>query len=187
VRLGNFLYVTLQKLKDLEKATILYSMDKGLGSFLPMVGPWQLYGIEINPYAHDLAQMTVWIGWLQWIRFNGFGSPQDPILRPMEGNFRCMDAILDLSDPANPKEPDWPRVDFIVGNPPFLGNRMMPKELGEVYVSKLFKIFGKRLEGSRTYAVIGLRGARSHRGRQVPACRSTCDARHSWWNEPECS
>jgi hypothetical protein len=47
--------VTLQELKDLEKAVILYSMEKGLGSFLPLVGPWQLYGIEVNPYAFDLA------------------------------------------------------------------------------------------------------------------------------------
>jgi len=159
---GNFLYVTLQKLKDLEKEAILYSTNKGLGSFLPMVGPWQLYAIEINPYAHDLAQMTVWIGWLQWIRFNGFGSPQDPILRPMEGNFRCMDAILDLTDPANPKEPEWPRVDFIVGNPPFLGNRMMPKELGEAYVSKLFNIFGKRLEGKPDLCCYWFEKARAH-------------------------
>ncbi len=59
---GNFLYVTLQKLKDLEKEVILFAMDNGLGGFLPLVGPWQLYGIEINPYAYDLAQMTVWIG-----------------------------------------------------------------------------------------------------------------------------
>ena len=60
----------------------LFGNDNGFGSFLPMVGPWQLHGIEINSYAHDLAQMTVWIGWLQWIRANGFGFPADPILRP---------------------------------------------------------------------------------------------------------
>ncbi|MFO7534703.1 MAG: type IIL restriction-modification enzyme MmeI [Kiritimatiellia bacterium] len=68
---GNFLYVTLQKRKDLEKAAIVFSLERELGGFLPMVGPLQLYGIELNPYAHDLAQMTVWIGWLQWIEFNG--------------------------------------------------------------------------------------------------------------------
>ena len=87
--------------------------------FLPLVGPWQLYGIEINPYAHELAQMTVWIGYLQWVRNNGFGVTEDPILRPMD-NIQCKDAILDLTDPENPREPEWPKVDFIVGNPPFL-------------------------------------------------------------------
>jgi len=91
---GNFLYVALLRLKDLEKEVILYGGANGLGAFLPMVGPWQLYGIEINPYAHDLAQMTVWIGWLQWIRANGFGFPADPILRPLGANIRLMDAII---------------------------------------------------------------------------------------------
>ncbi len=82
---GNFLYVALLRLKDLEKEVILFGNDNGLGAFLPMVDPSQLYGIEINPYAHDLAQMTVWIGWLQWIRVNGFGFPADPILRSLTG------------------------------------------------------------------------------------------------------
>ena len=91
---GNFLYVALLRLKDLEKEAILFGADNGLGAFLPLVGPSQLYGIEINPYAHDLAQMTVWIGWLQWIRVNGFGFPAEPILRPLSGNIRLMDAIL---------------------------------------------------------------------------------------------
>jgi hypothetical protein len=142
---GNFLYVTLQKLKDLEKAAIVFSLERELGGYLPLVGPWQLYGIEVNPYAHDLAQMTVWIGWLQWIKFNGFGSPAEPILRSMTANFRCMDAILDLADPANPKEPEWPKVDFIVGNPPFLGGNRVRQELGDAYVETLFKLYKDRV------------------------------------------
>ena len=142
---GNFLYVTLQKLKDLEKSVILHSMDSGLASFFPMIGPWQLYGIELNPYAHDLAQMTVWIGWLQWLKFNGFGSPEEPILRAMSSNFQCKDSILDLSDSANPKEPDWPKVDFIVGNPPFLGGKMLRRELGDTYIDQLFAVWKDRV------------------------------------------
>lgn len=59
---GNFLYVTLQKLKDLEKEVCLFADRLGIGGFLPLVGPWQLYGIEVNEYAFDLAQMTVWSG-----------------------------------------------------------------------------------------------------------------------------
>ena len=43
---------------------------------------------------------------------------------------RRKDAILDLTDPENPSEPDWPKADFIVGNPPFLGNSKMRSELG---------------------------------------------------------
>lgn len=159
---GNFLYVTLQKLKDMEKEVILYSMDNGLGSFLPLVGPWQLYGIEINPYAHDLAQMTVWIGWLQWTRFNGFGSPQEPILRSMEGNFRCMDSILDLSDPETPTEPGWPKVDFIVGNPPFLGGKLLRRNLGDEYVDKMLAHWKGRVPAEADLCAYWFEKARAH-------------------------
>ncbi len=159
---GNFLYVTLQKLKDLEKEVTLYAMEQVHESFFPMAGPWQLYGIELNLYAHDLAQMTVWIGWLQWLKFNGFGYPDQPILRPMSANFQCRDAILDLSDPDNPKEPDWPRVDFIVGNPPFLGDKFMRRELGDDYVDKLRTLYSGRIPGQSDLCCYWFEKARAH-------------------------
>jgi hypothetical protein len=142
---GNFLFVTLQKLKDLEKEAIVFGQPHGLG-FLPRVGPWQLHGIEVNRCAHELAQMTVWIGYLQWIRFNGFEVPADPTLKAMD-TFHCMDAILDLSDPGRPKEPEWPAVDFIVGNPPFLGDKLMRGVLGDEYVDTLRAHYGGRVPG----------------------------------------
>ena len=164
---GNFLYVTLQKLKDLEKEVILYSTEKGLGAFLPLVGPWQLRGIEINPYAFDLAQMTVWIGWLQWIRSNGFGVPPEPILRRMGGTFQCHDAVLNLSDPVDPKEPEWPKVDFIVGNPPFLGGKFLRRELGDAYVDQLFALWNSRVPAEADLCCYWFEKARAHiqRGR----------------------
>ena len=143
---GNFLYVTLQKLKDLEKEVVLYGARNGMGGFLPMVGPWQLYGIEINPYAYELAQMTVWIGYLQWVRDNGLGNVGEPVLRKLD-NFKCMDAIIDLSEPSNPKEPEWPKVDYIVGNPPFLGDKLMRSQLGGEYVEKLRHFYDGRVPG----------------------------------------
>jgi len=141
---GNFLYVTLQVLKDLEKQVVTYAADRELGGFLPRVLPTQLHGIEINPYAFELAQMTVWIGWLQWTRNNGFGWPADPVLRPMD-TFENKDAILDLSDPACPREPTWPKVDFIVGNPPFLGNKLLRSRLGDEYVPALWDLYKGRV------------------------------------------
>jgi len=141
---GNFLYVTLQKLKDMEKEVVVWAMDRELPGYLPRVGPWQLHGIEINPYAFELAQMTVWIGYLQWLKFNGFDVGPDPILKPMD-TFKCMDAILDLSDPKHPKEPEWPAVDYIVGNPPFLGTKKLRSGLGDDYVENLFSLYGDRI------------------------------------------
>ncbi|SRR6266545_173883 len=158
---GNFLYVTLQKLKDLEKEVILYAMVKGFPGLLPLVGPWQLHGLEINPYAFELAQMSVWIGYLQWIRNNGFGEPEDPVLRPMD-SFACKDAILDLSDPENPREPEWPRVDFIVGNPPFLGGKRMRSILGDEYIESLFRVWEGRVPAEADLCCYWFEKARAH-------------------------
>ena len=142
---GNFLYVTLQKLKDLEKEAALHGAESGLATdFLPAVAPWQMHGIEISPYAFDLAQMALWIGFLQWTRHNGYGFTDSPLLRKMT-TFQNRDAILDLADPDNPEEPEWPKVDFIVGNPPFLGGKMLRRELGDDYVDKLLACFKGRV------------------------------------------
>ena len=92
---GNFLYVTLQKMKDLEKEAVNWAADRGLQPPLPLVHPRQFYGIEVNPYAYELAQMTLWIGYLQWIRSNGLGQPSDPVLESLQGNFQNKDAILE--------------------------------------------------------------------------------------------
>jgi type II restriction/modification system DNA methylase subunit YeeA len=142
---GNFLYVVLHKLKDLEKEAIMFAMDHGMPGFLPHVGPWQLHAIEVNEYAFELAQMTVWIGWLQWIRANGFGEPTEPILQRLD-SFSCRDAIV-AKDPKSGRlrDPEWPRVDYIVSNPPFLGGKKLRTELGDPYVSDLFSLWGKRV------------------------------------------
>lgn len=163
---GNFLYVTLQKIKDLEKELLNYASERfGASLQLPKVGAHQFFGIEINEYAFYLAQLSLWIGFLQWSKANGFGFGEDPVLKPL-GGFRRMDAILDLSDPENPKEPEWPSADFIVGNPPFLGDKKMRSELGDAYVGALKKVYEKRIpaqsdlccywfEKARAYIVAG--------------------------------
>jgi MmeI, DNA-methyltransferase domain/MmeI, N-terminal domain/MmeI, helicase spacer domain/MmeI, target recognition domain len=157
---GNFLYVSLQKLKDLEKEVILFAMEQGFSGEIPLVGPWQLHGIEASAYAFELAQMTVWIGYLQWTRQNGFGTSDDPVLRPMD-NFECKDAVLDRSDPDNPREPEWPKVDFIVGNPPFLGGKKMRSGLGDAYVDRLFLVWKGRVPAEADYVTYWFEKARS--------------------------
>jgi len=143
---GNFLYVTLQRLLDLDKEVRDWAFAHDMQLLTTEVGPWQLYGIEVNPYAHDLAQTTVWIGYLQWMHDIMNAAPGNPVLRCMD-NFRCMDAIIDLSDSKNPREPEWPEVDFTVGNPPFLGDKLMRGILGDDYVEKLRSLYADRLPG----------------------------------------
>ena len=144
---GNFLYVALAALLDLEKEVVAFGTAAGLPALLPRVGPRQLAGLEINAYAHELAQAVVWIGYLQWLGNNGFppGS-RDPILEPLE-TIRLQDALLDRSDPTRPTEAAWPAADYIIGNPPFLGDKKMRGELAGDYVDDLWYTFRGRVPG----------------------------------------
>jgi hypothetical protein len=140
---GNFLYVAITLLLDLEKEVIAKAASYGT-SLLPQVRPSQLYGLEINPYAAELAQVVIWIGYLQWMHFNGFAAKRDPILEPIQ-TIRNTDAIIDLTDPDNPKEPEWPEADVIVGNPPFLGGNKVRQELGSAYIDAVFAMYSQRV------------------------------------------
>ena len=93
---GNFLYIALRQLLSLEQEVINLAVSLGDSRTWPMVSPEQLHGIEINLYARELAQATIWIGYIQWFRENGYGIPAEPILKPLEA-IRQMDAILDLT------------------------------------------------------------------------------------------
>jgi hypothetical protein len=140
---GNFLYVAMNLLLDLQKEVVAYGASRALG-ILPFVRPGQLHGIENHPYAQELAQVVIWIGYLQWKWQNGFSPKSKPVLDPGEG-IHLMDAVLDRTDPDNPREPDWPECDFIVGNPPFLGGKRMRAQLGDEYVDALFRVWRGRV------------------------------------------
>jgi type II restriction/modification system DNA methylase subunit YeeA len=145
---ANFLYVVLKLLLDLWKEVAVLAGDLGLTRMLPLPtispSPAQLYGIEINDYAHELAQATIWIGYIQWLNDNGFGLPSEPILKPLD-NIRHMDAILAYDEQGRPVEPEWPEVDVLIGNPPFLGGKKMRTELGDAYVNDLFALYEGRV------------------------------------------
>ncbi len=142
---GNFLYLALQGLKDLEWEAIQWgSLVLRLPQQIPRVGPHQLKGIEINVYAAELARVTIWIGEIQWMLRHGLGYERNPILKPLD-NIREQDALLDLSDPDHPKEAVWPDADFIVGNPPFVGGKLLRSNLTDKYVDTLFQVFDGRV------------------------------------------
>ncbi|MGI8483737.1 MAG: class I SAM-dependent DNA methyltransferase [Thermomicrobiales bacterium] len=137
---GNFLYVALAKIMDLEKEVLRYGAENGLSGMFPAVRPSQMLGIEINEYARELAQVVIWIGYLQWMIANGFSGLREPILEPLE-TIEHRDALLDGSDPARPQEAAWPPADFIIGNPPFLGGKRLRSELGDTTVHDLFAAY----------------------------------------------
>jgi type II restriction/modification system DNA methylase subunit YeeA len=137
---GNFLYLALLAQKDLEHRTNLDAEALGLGRQFPSVGPECVKGIEINSYAAELARVTVWIGEIQWMRRNGFDVARKPILRPLD-TIECRDAVLN----PDGSEPTWPEAEFIVGNPPFLGGKLMRAGLGDDEVETLFHLYRGRV------------------------------------------
>ncbi|MCA1972979.1 MAG: class I SAM-dependent DNA methyltransferase [Caenispirillum sp.] len=145
---GNFLYLALLTLKDLEHRAGVEAEAMGLHREFPAIGPDCVKGIEINPYAAELARISVWIGEIQWMRRNGYNISRNPILRPLD-TIENRDALFP-ADPAAPW-PDpahlWPQVDAIIGNPPFLGDKMMIGALGEDYVARLRRGYADWLPG----------------------------------------
>ena len=112
----------------------------GFQRAFPVIGPANVKGIEINPYAAELARVSVWIGEIQWMRRNGFAEARDPILKPLD-TIECRDAILTTDN----REPDWPEADVVIGNPPFLGGKLLITFLGEDYVSQMFRTYAGRV------------------------------------------
>ena len=141
---GNFLYVALRALLDLEKDVITYALSLDAGGFFPRVGPEQMRGIEMNEYAHELAPITVWIGYIQWLKDNGFGQPAEPILRDIQA-IQAGDALIAYDGAGKPTEPAWPEADVVIGNPPFLGGKMLRGGLGDAYVDALFTLYEGRV------------------------------------------
>ena len=137
---GNFLYLALHELKDLEHRVQLEAEALGLERAFPSVGPANVKGIEINAYAAELARVSVWIGEIQWMRRNGFYESRDPIMKPLD-TIECRDAILT----PDGTEPDWPEADVVIGNPPFLGGKLLITHLGEDYVSRMFAAYSGRV------------------------------------------
>ena len=137
---GNFLYLALQGVKDIEWRAILDGESLGLGMAVPRVGPEILHGIEINPFAAELARTTIWIGDIQWRVKNAIPHHPRPILRKLDA-IECRDALLTPDGRGGFVEAEWPEADCIVGNPPFLGGKLMRSGLADRKVDTLFKVY----------------------------------------------
>ncbi|MDB9336232.1 DNA methyltransferase, partial [Nodularia spumigena] len=112
---GNFLYVTLDLLKSLEAEVIRRIADitgKYQTSILDQVNVSQFLGIEVNPRAASIAELVIWIGYLQWY-FQQFGntSPPEPVLQKFN-NIEYRDAVLawDSKKPAIDATTQQPRT-----------------------------------------------------------------------------
>ncbi|KRA64725.1 DNA methyltransferase [Caulobacter sp. Root655] len=133
---GNFLYVALHALKDIERRALVDAERLGIEVPAPRVGLACVRGLEIEDYAAELARVTLWIGDLQWNARNNYTGLAEPILSSLD-QIECRDALLN----ADGSEAVWPEADAIVGNPPFLGGKRLRDSLGDAYVERLFAAY----------------------------------------------
>jgi len=152
---GNFLYVSLELMKRLEGEVLEAINDlggqEGLALESHTVDPHQFLGMELNPRAAAIAELVLWIGHLQWHFRNKGIAPSEPILKAFH-NIQCMDAVLTWDGAPlpkivdgketypNPRRPDWPKADYIVGNPPFVGGKDIRARMGSLYAETLWKV-----------------------------------------------
>jgi len=144
---GNFLYVTLEHLKRLEGEVLAAINSYGQTALLNLSGgttvsPRQLLGLELNPRAAAIADVVLKIGYLQWhLRTHGVSELREPLLDEYE-NIHQQDALLaPANELTNARQTQWPDANFIVGNPPFVGDKAMRGALGDVYVDALRKTY----------------------------------------------
>lgn len=104
---GNFLYVALQHLKILEGEVLDTAAQFGADMTLELethaIDPHQFLGIELNPRAASIAELVLWIGYLQWhFKIHGQRTPPEPILRAFK-NIECRDAVLAYDGEPQPE------------------------------------------------------------------------------------
>jgi type II restriction/modification system DNA methylase subunit YeeA len=165
---GNFLYLALQGVKDIELKANLECEALGLAPRTPAVGPEIVHGIEINPLAAELARTTIWIGDIQWRIRNGIYARPEPILRKLDA-IECRDALFTKALDGTFEEASWPDAEFIVGNPPFLGIRLMRAGLGDETVEALFDVYEGRVSRETDLVIYWFEKARS----QIKAAKSS--------------
>lgn len=97
---GNFLYVALKHMKRLEGEVLNTLRELGYRQTeLLTVDPHQFLGIEVNPRASAIADLVLWIGYLQWhIRTRDLSQIAEPIIRKFH-NIECRDAVLGFGLP----------------------------------------------------------------------------------------
>ena len=143
---GNFLYIAMRELKNLEQELIEWAQRLGVNGLQRRIGPQNMLGIDIDPFAADLTRMSLWIGYIQWNIERNIDTTRDPVLGRAE-QIECRDAILAEDEDGNPIPAEWPEAEFVVGNPPFLGSKKMRGELSDSYIKQLRQAWADALDG----------------------------------------
>ena len=176
---GNFLYIALRELKNLE-LEILNKIQENFSSYrisevYSLISVNQFYGIDINLFAVELAKITLYFGkkifndlFLKYVK------NQQLALETKNNQF-----IFDIEDQTLPFDDldanifiedaifcEWPKADFIIGNPPFLGGKYLRTERGDEYATKIYKAFPE-VKGQPDYCVFWFRKAHNMPAKRI--------------------
>lgn len=158
---GNFLYIAYRELKRLEArihervADLSRKQETGRQEFGSVTAS-QFYGIDVDPFAVELAKVTMMIGRKRAIDELQISEDALP-LDDLDDNFKVMDAVVDERGAI----PRWEPVDAIIGNPPFLDARKITMEHGRGYVERLRGAYPE-IPGRADYCVYWFRRAHEH-------------------------
>ena len=150
---GNFLYLAYQELKEIEKSLLDKIADRRRSETgkqqtqIGLVTPLQFYGMDINPFAVELAKVTLTIAKKVAIDKLNLTEKELP-LDTLDNNIVCQDALFT----------PWVKANAIIGNPPFLGGKRLRQELGDEYTEKVYKKFSD-VKGQPDFCTLWFRKA----------------------------
>jgi type II restriction/modification system DNA methylase subunit YeeA len=149
---GNFLYVAYREIKRLEARILerigeLSERERTPQTRFGFVTARNFFGLDINPFAIELAKVTMSIA--RKLAIDELHVSEEALpLDNLDANFRAADALLTETGERTP----WPHADVIIGNPPFLGAKRLKPERGVDYVNRLRQVYPE-VPGMADYCV----------------------------------
>lgn len=162
---GNFLYIAYRELKRLEARIIERINDEFVSKAEPgqiamsYLSAQNFYGMDINPFAVELAKVTMMIARKLAIDELHIAERALP-LDNLDSNFIATDALV-----RDGQRTAWPKADVIIGNPPFIGAKLLKPQLGPDYVKTLRKLYPE-VPGMADFCVYWINRAHD----LLPAC-----------------
>ncbi|MCE9555703.1 MAG: N-6 DNA methylase [Planctomycetes bacterium] len=158
---GNFLYIAYREMKRLEarlfeRMSEISVKEAAKARRLGFVTASQFYGVDILPFAVELAKVTMMIA--RKLAIDELHTNEDALpLGNLDANFQATDALINAEGlPAV-----WPKADVIIGNPPFVGAKLLKPQRGADYVNAVRKAYPD-VPGMADYCVYWIRKAHDH-------------------------
>ncbi len=145
---GNFLSVAYREIRKLELRLHdrIIELAASEGHQPPLGLGWypihNIQGVEIDPFAVEIAKVTLWM--THAIESKRNAQSESPLPLPTLDSLICADSL----------KTDWPETDAIIGNPPFHGDRNLRGVLGDDYIDWLKSEFNVGVKDHCVYFFI---------------------------------